>query len=232
MGTKSQMASDDTCAIRLSEVRDVYSSHRVFVHRMLFSRSVDGEVKLFDIRSSDRAANTWELFPQGLSAFDVHDLTGVFAALVNSVDHYYACTDARLSRTSSVTSANWRTQRTAVYSLSSHHNQALSTLSTVLTVPPPRDALSPFIIRSSSLTFHPREMVYAVGSLDGSGMCPFAATRDCELIPTRFSACYGLQASVLIEGHLKIVAIFAYIVVMLSHLSRRYFLLSLFLTIE
>lgn len=136
-----------------------YSAHSSWVQKVKWhptipaqfvSASADGEVKLFDIRASDRASNTWELFPQGLSAFDVHDLTGVFAA------------------TSSVTSANWRTQRTTVYSLSSHQNQALSTLSTVLTVPPSRDPLSPFIIRSSSLTFHPREMVYAAGSLDGS----------------------------------------------------------------
>ncbi len=39
----------------------------------------------------------------------------------------------------------------------------------MLTVPPPRDPISPFIPRTSSLAFHPREMVYAVGSLDGSG---------------------------------------------------------------
>ena len=66
-----------------------------------------------------------------------------------------------------MTVANWRTQRTAVHSLS--RSGALSTLSTVLTVPPPRDPISPFIPRTSSLAFHPREMVYAVGSLDGSG---------------------------------------------------------------
>ena len=51
---------------------------------MIFGlRSADGEVKLFDIRGSDRQAYTWNLFPQGLSAFDVHDLTGVFAAYVH-----------------------------------------------------------------------------------------------------------------------------------------------------
>lgn len=52
------------------------------VHLSNFVRdcSIDGEVKLFDIRGSDRPVHTWDLFPQGLSAFDVHDLTGVFAA--------------------------------------------------------------------------------------------------------------------------------------------------------
>ena len=42
--------------------------------------SVDGEVKLFDIRGSDQPVHSWDVFAQGLSAFDVHDLTGVFAA--------------------------------------------------------------------------------------------------------------------------------------------------------
>lgn len=76
-----------------------------------------------------------------------------------------------LDRTSAVTVTNWRVQKTAVYSIS--RPTALSTLSTVLNVPPPRDPLSPFIPRSSSLAFHPREMLYAVGSLDGSGELTF-----------------------------------------------------------
>lgn len=39
-------------------------------------------MKVFDIRGTQHAANTWDLYPQGLSAFDVHELTGVFAAYV------------------------------------------------------------------------------------------------------------------------------------------------------
>lgn len=42
--------------------------------------STDGDVKLWDIRSGDRASRTWDMFTQGLSAFDVHPQTEVFAA--------------------------------------------------------------------------------------------------------------------------------------------------------
>jgi hypothetical protein len=46
---------------------------------LLFSMS--GEVKLWDIRGSDRAVarETWDVFPGGLAAFDVHAQCGVFA---------------------------------------------------------------------------------------------------------------------------------------------------------
>lgn len=99
-------------------------------------------------------------------------------------------------RTSTVTATNWRTQRAAVHSLTT--SNALSTMSSVLTVPPPRDALSPFINRSSSLVFHPREMVYAVGSLDGSGGCRISPCQDPITDDGPFySACVGLQVPVI-----------------------------------
>lgn len=44
-----------------------------------FSAGLDGEVKLWDLRGPDVAQETWDLFPGGLSAFDVHPQTGVFA---------------------------------------------------------------------------------------------------------------------------------------------------------
>ena len=44
--------------------------------------SLDGEVKLWDIRGGDSAMQTWDMFPHGLSAFDVHEQTEVFAAYV------------------------------------------------------------------------------------------------------------------------------------------------------
>ncbi len=34
---------------------------------------------MWDIRGSDRAAETWDFFPGGLAAFDVHAQCGVFA---------------------------------------------------------------------------------------------------------------------------------------------------------
>lgn len=44
------------------------------------SASLDGGVKLWDVRGADVAAKTWDLHPSGLSAFDVHPQTPVFAA--------------------------------------------------------------------------------------------------------------------------------------------------------
>jgi hypothetical protein len=40
---------------------------------------MSGEVKLWDIRGSDRAVETWDVFPGGLATFDVHEQCGVFA---------------------------------------------------------------------------------------------------------------------------------------------------------
>jgi hypothetical protein len=44
-----------------------------------FLDSLDGSVKLWDLRGADVAAKTWDLHPNGLSAFDVHSQTNVFA---------------------------------------------------------------------------------------------------------------------------------------------------------
>ncbi|KAI0931160.1 hypothetical protein AcV5_005293 [Taiwanofungus camphoratus] len=135
-----------------------YSAHTSWVQNVkwhstlpwqFFSGSTDGDVKLWDIRSGDRASRTWDMFTQGLSAFDVHPQTEVFAA------------------TSTLISTNWRAQRTVIRSFTA--DDPLSTPTISLTVPPPRDPLSPFAARSSSLSFHPREMVYALGMWDGSG---------------------------------------------------------------
>lgn len=41
--------------------------------------SVDGQVKLFDLRGADYAHKTWNMHPNGLSAFDVHPISAVFA---------------------------------------------------------------------------------------------------------------------------------------------------------
>ncbi|KAI0778960.1 raptor N-terminal caspase like domain-containing protein [Trametes elegans] len=121
--------------------------HPTLVGQFL-SGSSDGEMKLWDIRGGDAPLQTWDLFPQGLSAFDVHEQTEVFAA------------------TSALMVSNWRTQRTEVQSLAAR--RTLGSLTTGLTIPPPREAMTPFTPRTSSVAFHPREMVYGVGSWDGT----------------------------------------------------------------
>lgn len=51
----------------------------------LGGHSLDGQVKLWDLRGSDNAVKTWDVHPNGLSAFDVHTTTGVFAAYVTGI---------------------------------------------------------------------------------------------------------------------------------------------------
>ncbi len=131
------------------------------------TNSVDGEVKLWDIRGGDAPLQGWDLFPQGLSAFDVHEQTEVFAAYVNFllITRVFLLTTPL--RTSSLSPSNWRSQRTEVRSLES--KRAIGSLTASLTVPPPRESMTPFTPKSSSLAFHPREMVYGVGFWDGTG---------------------------------------------------------------
>ena len=132
---------------------------------------MDGEVKLWDIRGGDTPLQTWDLFTHGLSAFDVHEQTEVFAAYVMApVRGYSPSLTGWQCRTSSLTAFNTRSQRTDVQSLESR--RGLGSLNTNLSVPVIRDTMTPFTPRTSSLAFHPREMVYGVGFWDGSGACP------------------------------------------------------------
>ncbi|EGO19096.1 hypothetical protein SERLADRAFT_454001 [Serpula lacrymans var. lacrymans S7.9] len=116
----------------------------------LLSASLDGEVKFWDLRGSDRAVQTWDLHPGGLSSFDMHSSAGVLAT------------------TSALTPTHWRHQSLMVHSLL-RPSPPLSMLQlpTGLTSYNPRGP-SPFIPRSTSLTFHPMEMLYAAGEPDGS----------------------------------------------------------------
>jgi len=134
-----------------------YSEHTSWVQNVrwhpsggILSASLDGEVKLWDLRSSNAAGKTWDLYPSGMAAFDVHCQSGVFAA------------------TSAITPTSWRSQRTIVHSLTSTAPLSAFNISTGLTSHPARAFPSPFIPRSTSLVFHPTEMLYGVGETDGS----------------------------------------------------------------
>ena len=127
--------------------------------------SLDGEVKLWDIRGGDAPLQTWDLFPHGLSTFDVHEQTEVFAVYVMLVsDRFCHCVD---KLTQCIGAHYWKSQRTDVRSFES--KRAIGSLTAALTIPPPRENMTPFTPKTSSLVFHPREMVYGVGFWDGTG---------------------------------------------------------------
>ncbi|KAF8899316.1 raptor N-terminal caspase like domain-containing protein [Infundibulicybe gibba] len=114
------------------------------------SASLDGEVKLWDIRGPPTTLKTWALHSGGLSAFDTHPGTGVFAA------------------SSAITPTNWRSQRIIVQSFDQIPPLSAFNISTGLTMNPVRTLPSPFLPRSSSLVFHPTEMLYGIGEPDGN----------------------------------------------------------------
>ncbi|KAJ8501646.1 hypothetical protein ONZ45_g12060 [Pleurotus djamor] len=113
-----------------------------------FTASLEGDVKLWDLRGSSASQKTWDLFPNGLSAFDVHPHTGVFAA------------------TSAITPVYWKSQRTVVHAFDRELSKF--NVSTGLSVYPPRPLPSSYIPRSTSLVFHPTEMLYGLGEPDGT----------------------------------------------------------------
>jgi regulator-associated protein of mTOR len=142
--------------------------------------SLDGEVKLWDLRGSDKALQTWNPLPHGLAAFDVHPQTGVFAT------------------TSAVTPTHWRDHRITIHSLTSSLSPSFSNHSnshhTYAQTPLPLSSFniptgissfsstsarggmpSPYIPRSTSMVFHPLEMLFGVGGPDGTGefFCSF-----------------------------------------------------------
>ncbi|PFH49822.1 hypothetical protein AMATHDRAFT_178237 [Amanita thiersii Skay4041] len=117
------------------------------------SASLEGQVKLFDIRGSGSAVHTWDLLPTGtsMSTFDVHPLSPVFGIIT------------------SVTPTYWRTQRTIIQSLSRLTPLSSFNVSTGLLYAPITRALpSPYIPRTSSFVFHPTEMLYCMGEPDGT----------------------------------------------------------------
>jgi len=154
-------------ALRLFDLRarpeDVllrtYRDHQVWVENVrwkhgmdheLLSASLDGEIRMWDIRGSNVSVDDWTLHPGGLAAFDMHRHTGVFAA------------------SSAITSANWRTQLTTVHA-SPPIARVLSRFAvpTGLTHSPSRTLPSAVIQSRTSLAFHPNEMLLGTSGIDG-----------------------------------------------------------------
>ncbi|KAF7302526.1 WD-REPEATS-REGION domain-containing protein [Mycena chlorophos] len=116
------------------------------------SASLDGKVKLWDMRAAqEHPLQTWDMYQEGLAAFDVHPHAGVWAA------------------SSSLNHRNWRVQRVSVQPLHMQFGQITSVnLASGMGFPPARAFPSPYIPRMSALKFHPMEMLYGVGEPDGT----------------------------------------------------------------
>lgn len=126
------------------------------------------------MRGADIAAKSWDIQPHGLAAFDAHTQTGVFAS------------------SSAISPTHWKTQRVSVHSTDRGMNLSSATISTGLASFPIRPLPSPSIPRSSSLVFHPIEMLYGIGEPDGTSeyLChKVRPSTDCR------SSCHGLQVS-------------------------------------
>ena len=80
MGTERQVSPKDQGPISFSEVCGIYLGNE---HGKMIIYSLAGEVRLWDARGSDRAGQALEPHPTGLSCFDVHPQTGLFATCVN-----------------------------------------------------------------------------------------------------------------------------------------------------
>ncbi|KAK0433965.1 hypothetical protein EV421DRAFT_1841786 [Armillaria borealis] len=114
------------------------------------SAGVDGIVKLWDLRNERQAAETWDLNSRGLSAFDVHRTTEVFAG------------------SSAITPHQWKEQKITVQSIKGQMKPSSVSVPTGHVLQPPRVPASPFSHRLTSLVFHPTEMLYGVGEPDGT----------------------------------------------------------------
>ncbi|KAF9058349.1 hypothetical protein BDP27DRAFT_1344006 [Rhodocollybia butyracea] len=118
------------------------------------SASVEGEVKLWDLRGrTDQAVTTWNLMQDvGLSAFDVHNTAEVFAG------------------SSAITNSRYISQRLCFRSLAAGHDLPLSqdNISSGLIGIPTKINPSPYIPRATSFVFHPTEMLCGVGEGDGT----------------------------------------------------------------
>ncbi|KAE9410212.1 hypothetical protein BT96DRAFT_952907 [Gymnopus androsaceus JB14] len=127
--------------------------HPTMAYQFL-SASVEGEVKLWDLRGrTDHAVTTWDLMQDiGLSAFDVHSTAEVFAG------------------SSAITNTRYRSQRLSFRSLAPGYDVPLSqyNVSSGLMSMPTKLYPSPYIPRSTSFVFHPTEMLCGVGEGDGT----------------------------------------------------------------
>ncbi|KAH7107001.1 hypothetical protein BKA62DRAFT_825590 [Auriculariales sp. MPI-PUGE-AT-0066] len=131
-----------------------YKDHTYWIQNVcwrgmgLMSASVDGAVRLWDVRQPAALQESWNLHRDGLAAFDAHPRANVFAA------------------SSAITPSYHRSQTIEVHSIS--QRQVLSRFTVAgLTHSLSRAAPRAYSTGTTSLKFHPQEMLYGVGGADG-----------------------------------------------------------------
>jgi regulatory associated protein of mTOR len=149
-----------------------FVSYLFFEHKTGRIFSLEGDVKLWDLRGSQAPLHTIELHPHGLASFDVHSQTGVCATLSCTMWLKVQHLADIPNRTSALTPSQWRSQRIMINPLMS--TSPLSSFTVTTGLGAYRTPQSSFIPRSTSFAFHPLEMVYGIGEPDGSGECFFA----------------------------------------------------------
>ncbi|KAG8759372.1 hypothetical protein FRC14_006036 [Serendipita sp. 396] len=166
--------------------------------RQILSASVDGLVHLLDLRYTAGAVQTWEVYPQGLGAFDVHPNSNVFLA-------------------SSSLGRSWRNQAVSLYTFTPAQQQPrpgqgdgsylqppipiLSTNFPSGITAPSRtsSSLPPNVSLGQSVaTFHPAEMFYALGTPDGT-----MRLQGCQFTKSKISAVHSdsISSTTLSNGH-------------------------------
>ncbi|KAJ7163422.1 hypothetical protein C8R43DRAFT_879598, partial [Mycena crocata] len=172
---------------RLGESNSVirqYTEHKSWVQNIcceptsdfqFLSASLGGRVKLWDLRCS-ASPTTWDVdLRHGLSFFDCHPTTRIFAA------------------TSAITPNNWKSHCISVHSLKQDVPMSSFNLSTGLKKQPSSYFVSPFVPRLNSVTFHPTEMLYGVSEPDGTGTFFFHRLITSRLITQSYSEGAELQ---------------------------------------
>ncbi|KAK7436889.1 Target of rapamycin complex 1 subunit kog1 [Stygiomarasmius scandens] len=116
--------------------------------RQFMSADLEGQVVVWDVRNPDTPIETLD-FMSGLCAFDVHQQMPVFAG------------------TSAITSTNWKRQDLLVHSLQTGDTLMKTSIGTGLNTPPVAVPSYGFP-RRGLFAFHPKEMLFGVGTPGGS----------------------------------------------------------------
>ncbi|KAG5220201.1 WD40 repeat protein [Salix suchowensis] len=132
----------------------------------------DGSVRIFDRRMAfdNAVVRQYSEHTSWVQNVRWHPTSGgqFFSASVRNraFHHQLPGSSHTFCSTSAVTPVYWKSQRTVVHSFDRELSKF--NVSTGLNVYPPRPLASAYIPRSTSLVFHPTEMLYGLGEPDGT----------------------------------------------------------------